>query len=550
MHTALLDSYSILPLAASLFVQGLSGVFLFKIAKKQTEQIANQLFFRLAIIFVSFLGLSSVLSLFVPSLLLFASGILGSSIFLLMFLITFFSFTKNQEKITKEQAKEIILEPINSGPDPLIKAAKDFLSNVSESITGEVNLVRLLDYINQTQIEHTNADGGVIFLTDDFEDIIAAKSFSGQFPPPYKLPTDLPHKPVRVETNFRYAQFVVGESIFGEVTASGKPVLIQNGEKDNRIFTNGPEEFLKPGSYIFVPLMVKDRVVGVSGLARLPASAPFNEEELHIAVTLSDYAGAAINNIYSVQEILERADLEREASIASQIQKTLHPKRLPELPEVGFGSFFNSTKGVCGDYYDIILARRDRIAVAIGDVAGKGIQSSMVMIMLRSILHLVTNTTKSAGTILDWVNKGITGKIDMDHYATLAYLSYSPGDNTVEYASAGHQPLLLWKESEKTIKPIHQKTDPIGIERSSVYSDLKLTVSKGDIIILFTDGLIESLNKEGKQYGIDTLAKVVSENSSLTAKDIATEVKHNIQAFIGSASLHDDQTLVVMKIKV
>lgn len=545
MQTALLDSYSFLPLAASLLIQGLSGVFLFKIVKNQAEQIQNKLFLRLAMLFVSFLGISSVATLLFPSLLFYASGILLSSIFLLIFLVALFSYLNNLESTPED----VFIEPVKTEPDPLIEAGKNFLSHVAESITGEVNLVRLLDYINQTQIENTNANGGVIFLTDDFDDIIAAKSFSGQFPPPYKLPSDLPHKPVRVETNFRYAQFALGDSIFGEVTASGKPVLIEDGKKDNRIFTNGPEPFLEPGSYIFVPLMVKDRVVGVSGLSRLPSSASFTEDDLNIAITLSGYAGAAINNVYSVQEILERADLEREASIASQIQKTLHPKRLPELPEVGFGAFFNSTKGVCGDYYDIILARRDRIAITIADVAGKGIQSSMVMIMLRSILHLVTNTTKSAGTILDWVNKGITGKIDMDHYASLAYLSYSPAENTVEYASAGHQPLLLWKESEKSIKPIYQKTDPIGIERSSVYSDITLTVSKGDIIILFTDGLIEALNKEGKQYGMDTLAKVISENTSLTAKDIAAEVKHNIQAFIGSASLHDDQTLVVMKIK-
>jgi sigma-B regulation protein RsbU (phosphoserine phosphatase) len=264
---------------------------------------------------------------------------------------------------------------------------------------------------------------------------------------------------------------------------------------------------------------------------------------------LAQYSGASINTIYSVQEALERADLEREASIASKIQKTLHPKRLPDLPEVGFGSFFNATKGVCGDYYDVILARRDRIAVAIADVAGKGIQSSMVMIMLRSILHLVTNTVKTPATILDWVNKGITGKIDMDHYATLSYLSYRPEDRVVEYSSAGHQAILYWKAETKKVERLTQKTDPIGVERSSSYQDMKLTVGKGDIIMLYTDGVVEALNSEGRQYGVESLSKVLAESSGMSAKDIATEVKHTLQAFVGQASLHDDQTVVVMKIK-
>jgi sigma-B regulation protein RsbU (phosphoserine phosphatase) len=197
----------------------------------------------------------------------------------------------------------------------------------------------------------------------------------------------------------------------------------------------------------------------------------------------------------------------------------------------------------------VILARRDRIVLAVADVAGKGIQSSMVMMMLRSVLHLVTNTTKDSATILDWINKGITGKIDMDHYATLAYASYCPDTHELDFASAGHQPMLYWKSKTREIEVVQSKSDPIGVERSSNYKGTKLTVEKGDIIILFTDGLVETLNSEGHQYGIQTLSNVISENNAKSAKDIATEVRQNLQAFVGSASIHDDQTLLVMKIK-
>lgn len=548
MQTALLDSFAILPLASSLLMQGIAGFFIFRIAKNNPEKFQNPLFVKLAVSFVVILGSSSLLAIFIPGLLVYASGILIASIILLVMFILLNSYViENEEDAESENA---VPEPVVAAvDDPLIAIGQDFLSHVADSMAGEINLVRLLDFINETLIKNARADGGVVFLADDFEDIITSKSYSGKFPPPYKLPQDLPHKQVRVETNFRYAQFNLGETIFGEVAASGKPALIEEGAHDSRIFANGPEDFLKPGSYIVVPLMVKDRVVGVAGIARVPENKPFGEEEFRVAKAISQYAGSAINNVYGVQEILEHADLEREASIASKIQKTLHPKRLPELPEAGFGSFFNATKGVCGDYYDIILARRDRIVVAIADVAGKGIQSSMVMIMLRSVLQLVTNTTKTAGTILDWVNKGITGKIDMDHYATLSLVSYNPADHIVNYASAGHQPLLLYKASTGKLEVLHQKTDPIGVERSSVYEDLKLTVGQGDIIILYTDGLIEALNQEGHQYGIESLTKVIMETKSMTAKEIATEVKHNVQGFVGSASLHDDQTLVVMKIK-
>jgi len=547
MQTALLDSFAIFPLVSSLLLQGIAVFFLVRISKNPPAKFSNTLFSSLSLIFIGLLAVSSILGILFPVLFIYASGIFVASLVLAaactILAVIVPPKTADSEAAPGNPAPD---EPVD---DPLVAIGQQFLSHVAESLTEEINLVRLLDFINETMISNTDADGGVVFLTDDFEDIITVKSFTGKFPPPYRLPQELPHKPVRVETNFRYVQFNLGDTIFGEVAATGKPALIENGQTDSRIFTNGPEEFLKTGSYIITPLMVKDRVVGVAGVARLPEHSPFSNEEFRIAKALATYAGAAINNVYTVQEILERADLEREASIASRIQKTLHPKRLPELPEVGFGSFFNATKGVCGDYYDVILARRDRIGVAIADVAGKGIQSSMVMIMLRSILHLVTNTTKSAGTILDWVNKGITGKIDMDHYASLSFLSYSPADHTVDYASAGHQPMLLWRTSTGEIEIIRQKTDPIGVERASEYTEMKLTVSTGDIIILYTDGLIEALNQDGRQYGIETLSRVIADNNLLAAKDIANEVKYNLQSFIGSASLHDDQTLVIMKIK-
>lgn len=546
MQTAVLDTYAFLPLVASLLVQGTTGFFLLKIRKTKPEVFPVPSLFTLSMVFVGMLALACLLAIILPGMLVFASGILLASVLMLSIIIIFSSVKPLPEAVEAKPSAEV---PKIQLDDPLVSIGQEFIAHVSGSLTQEINLTRLLDFINESMIRNTGSDGGSVFILDDFEDIITAKSFSGNFPPPYRIPQDIPHKPVRVETNFRYAQFKLGETVFGEVAATGKPVLIEHGDRDNRIFVNGPEDFLKPGSYIVVPLMINDRVVGVAGLARLPDKTPFNEEDFRIAKALASYAGASINNVYSVQEILERADLEREAGIASQIQKTLQPKRLPELPEVGFGSFFNSTKGVCGDYYDVILARRDRIAVIIADVAGKGIQSSMVMIMLRSILHLVTNTTKTAGTILDWVNKGITGKIDMDHYATVSFVSYSPTDHVIEYASAGHQPMLLWHSESGTMETIRQKTDPIGVERSSVYSDKKLTVRKGDIIILYTDGLIETLNQEGRQYGIDNLSKVISDNNEKTAKDIATDVKHNLQAFTGTASIHDDQTLVVMKIK-
>ena len=101
---------------------------------------------------------------------------------------------------------------------------------------------------------------------------------------------------------------------------------------------------------------------------------------------------------------------------------------------------------------------------------------------------------------------------------------------------------------EKKIELVKTKTDPIGVERSTEYETLHLTVKPGDVIILYTDGVLEALNSEGKQYGLERLSDFISRNSGASAKDLSNKIKADIREFCGSERQHDDQTVLLMKI--
>ena len=432
----------------------------------------------------------------------------------------------------------------------ILKAGQELVAQVSESIQGGINLDALLDFANRSLMENTGADGGIIFLVDYDEDVLIARAFSGQFPPPYKLPDDTPHTQDAVEAALRSARLSLSGNIFAEAAFSAEPICIEDGESDERVFQNGYEPFLVVGSYMIAPFSVNDMVVGVAGLARPPQKEPFSQKDFRAAKALAGYAAAALGNVYAFQEIMERADLESDVDAAAKIQRTFLPKKLPELAEAGFGFFFREAEGVCTDYCEVIFARRDRIALVVADVAGKGIISGMIMTSLRALLHLVTNTTKSAATILEWVNKSIADKnIDIDHYAALSYVSYSLETNELEYASAGQQAVLLWRAAESRVETVRIEAEPLGVDRAAEYKERKLAAAPGDIVVLFTDGLVEALNPQGEQYGIDGLSKAVADNSRSEAKEIAAAIRRDIEDFTGSAALHDDQTLLVMKIK-
>lgn len=445
-----------------------------------------------------------------------------------------------QQKIAELSQQEINMLDIN----------RSFTVHAADAFSSEKGMNDLLDFINTTIISTVHADGGAVLLVDDFDDVIAVKSFSGDFPPPYKLPSDMPHKPVRVATNFKFASFPLHDNIFGEVATSGKPELITKPEADDRIYQNGPEEFLECGSYLIIPMKLQDTVIGVMALSRKHGNALFTEEDLKTTTTLSEFAAAAIKSVISVKDVVEHSEITKEADIACRIQETLHPAKLPALPGVFTGVYWNPAEGVCGDYYDIIPSRKDRISFVVADIAGKGTNSMVIMIMLRSLLRLVVNTKQTAGTILSWANRGIANEsFSTDHFASCALINYDSVTNKVEFATGGTTPVLYYNAATDTISRISQTSEPIGVEKTTEYKDFSQEVKSGDILVAYTDGLVESLNEKGQQYGHNAVQSLIKSNHASSSKDIANLVKADIKNFSGSATQHDDQTLLVIKIK-
>ena len=431
----------------------------------------------------------------------------------------------------------------------LLETGKDFTIVASEALTKNADLMTLLDKVNECLIRETKAQGGAILLVDGFEDVLVVKSLSGDFPPPYALPEDLPHKAIRVETNFRFAQFPLNETIFGAVTCSGRGELITEPLSDSRIIQNGPEDFLRCGSYIFIPLKIKETVIGVAAVARCYGEEAFSQKEYNIASTLSDYASAAIKIIYSYQEVMEYAELTKESDIACKLQSTLPPKILPSIPGLSLGAFQRIADGICGDYYDIIPARKDRISFVVADIAGKGMTSLLVMVMLRAMLRLTVNTTQSAATILSWVNRGIASETSIDHFASVSLINYDTEKKQIQIATGGMIPILVYHAATQQFEKISDMSDPVGVEKKTAYQDKNFTLQTDDIIISYTDGVIEAPNNCGMQYSKDRLLDVITNHKHLSGKEIAEAVKSDIIKFTGIDTQHDDQTLLIIKVQ-
>jgi sigma-B regulation protein RsbU (phosphoserine phosphatase) len=437
---------------------------------------------------------------------------------------------------------------------------RDYLTNTIDSIyafmessggafKNAADMNELLTQINRSIIAETKASGGLIAMVDEFDDILAVKAFEGSFPPPFKLPAELPRKQARIEAFMKHAQFKLGETVFGESAKAGQSVFIPDASRDPRVVINGDEDFFTYSSIMVIPFTVGDKVIGVVALSRSTKQERFSELEFERCRMLADFGTIVIRNLQSAMEAAEKSNIEKEAGIAQDIQKTLTPKKLSDIDKVSFGAFCQPARGVYSDYYDIIHNRSGQVILVMVDVAGKGVQASLIMVMIRALLHLTTNTSKDIATILNWVNRGISGKIEMDHFATLAIIAVDSNTGEAEYANANQQPLVIVRKRKNEVEMMEIESVPIGVERKTEYTSRKFKLESGDFMAVFTDGIPEAMNIQGKQYGKKRISDIIMRNMNQSPKDLAANVRKDLQDFVGQARQHDDQSLLIMKMK-
>jgi len=328
---------------------------------------------------------------------------------------------------------------------------------------------------------------------------------------------------------------------------TGKAVLIRDSRLDERLRANASDDILFVSSLVVVPLVVRNRALGALSVIKRAENQFFEERDFQHLTTLAEFASITIDNLYTYIEVLEKREFEREVDIAAQIQQKLLPGELPELESVELSVYNMPAKGVSGDYYDVFRLEKDKLGIAVCDVAGKGIPAALVMVMIRSILHLIVSPERDTAATLNWINRGITGRIDLDHFATFSFMIYDEKNREILYSNAAHLPLLVYRQATGSLFKVDTQGLPIGIEKGTRYEQKKFHIEKGDLVLLYTDGILEAMNPSGAQYGLDGLKRMVEKNALLPAKELVTAIREDLRRFVGTARQHDDQTLLVMK---
>jgi phosphoserine phosphatase RsbU/P len=306
---------------------------------------------------------------------------------------------------------------------------------------------------------------------------------------------------------------------------------------------------------LLLPLAIKDKLLGFISLGQKRSEEPYSGSDLSLLKSVASQTGLALENARLTAVVTEavahRERLNRELEIAREVQQRLFPQELPPVPGLDYAGMCRPAQGVGGDYYDFLQFSDGSFGIAIGDVSGKGISAALMMASLQASLRGQTllGADDLAGVVAR-VNRLLYEVSSVNRYATFFFARYSPATRQLSYVNAGHNPpmLLRGRSQDCKLARLDLGGAVIGLLRQVSYRQGSTTLDAGDLLVLFTDGITETMNPADEEWGEDRLLKAIEAGADVKASAIIGHIMNAADAFASGAKQHDDMTLVVLKV--
>lgn len=383
-------------------------------------------------------------------------------------------------------------------------------------------------------VRSARAGTGVLLLVEDAEEkLMKIEAVEGENPLKLEL-QDL--RPVRIQEGEGGTEehYRIPRGLISEVLQTG--VSRRDGSSSN-------------GERFFAPLVLSKKVYGLMVIARPEHPVGFTALDLQHLDSFIQFSSITIQNIQMFLEGHERRRIHSESEISGEIQHMLIPRKFRGDKNIQIVGNLEPAPGVHSDYLDMISGDGMKPSMILCDIAGRGMASSMVMTMIRATFHLIGGSGRNAGSILSWINRAVTRRIRLDRFANMIYLSYDPEKSVIEYAGAAHQPIFLYRLEAGSIERLESSDPPIGIDPRTQYRTRKIHVESGDILLLYSDGVIETRNTQGVQFGYKNLSRSLVANHHLDAQGLCDSLVDELNGFQGKAGQDDDRSIMAVKIR-
>jgi serine phosphatase RsbU (regulator of sigma subunit) len=339
----------------------------------------------------------------------------------------------------------------------------------------------------------------------------------------------------------------ISRSIVNHVLLQKKAVLSQDAGADQNLPTSASIADLKIRSIMCVPLLTRDKEA--LGILQLDTSdrKQFGQEDLDVLAAVACQAAISIQNAQMHESLLERERVTRDLKLAEQVQKRFLPQSVPAIAGFEFFAHYDPAYEVGGDYYDFVPLPGDKIAIAVGDVSGKGVAAALMMAKFSGDTRYCILTENAPSDAANELNSLLFSAGIEEKFITLSLSVLDPDRRTLSITSAGHPPVLI-RRSNGTVEEIGDEISgfPLGIVPECDYRQVEVSLSPGDVVAVFSDGVTDARNLREELYESRDKRRLIRKLTETSGgpETIGRALLQDIREFSAGHTQVDDITLI------
>ena len=341
--------------------------------------------------------------------------------------------------------------------------------------------------------------------------------------------------------------------LLGEIIYGNKPVIID--DLPARLLPDDPGYFYLEGFSSAVALPTYDEGEGLNATVMLlTPDLQLDPSVIPILHWQSGLFGRGTQNQVLKNKLADALkSLDKELQVVGQIQRSLLPKKLPTIPKFDLAAYYQTSARAGGDYYDFFPLANDCWGIFIADVSGHGTPAAVLMAITHALAHAQPGTHTPPRDLLQYLNESLTRSYTRNGtFVTAFYAVLDPGKCTLTYSSAGHNPPRL-VHGEQVLSLDENAAMPLGIVIPQTYEQATVHLEPRDMLLLYTDGITESVSSPSptggprELFGVERLDPLLRASSLCTARECVTRILKGIATFTGEAPATDDRTLIAMR---
>jgi sigma-B regulation protein RsbU (phosphoserine phosphatase) len=340
--------------------------------------------------------------------------------------------------------------------------------------------------------------------------------------------------------------FRISSAVRDRVINDKASMLVRDAQLDEAFRERMSIVEQKVRTLMAVPLQTETRTIGLIYVDSPNMFRAFTKDDLSLLTVMANVAAIRIEHARLAEvEAMERR-MARDLEQAADLQRSFLPNSAPQVPGADLAGYNAACRTVGGDYYDFFAYPNGRVAMVLGDVSGKGLPASLMMMGLQARVQVLADEPQNLAAVINLLNKITCRNCPSNKFITFFFCVLDPATGELAYCNAGHNPPVIVR-ANGTVEYLDGGGPVLGILSIAIYSDYRAKLEPGDVLAIYSDGVTEANNAKEEEYGDERFAAVLTANRQKTAAEILAAVNQDLAEFAAGSPPADDITLIVAR---